>query len=77
MSIIKNKYNHIIYMWLKNQADYVCSCGSVLKNTCFSAIKIHEQTGKHTNIMNGTKPKRKKDVPCLKFTRKITIITWD
>lgn len=64
-------------MWAKNKIDYVCSCGSILVNTCSSAIKIHQQTNKHINIMRGTKPIRKKDVPCLKFIKRTTIITWN
>ena len=68
-------------MWI-NDNDFLCNCGSFLRNTCPSAIKNHRHTNKHKNLIKGElalikKERKKKDIKTLQIIRKQTIIIWD
>lgn len=64
-------------MWVSNY-DYRCDCGSVLLNTCSSAIKNHKKTNKHKKLMSGEIIIReKKEIPKTRFYKKNIVIIWD
>ena len=70
-------------MWVSDN-NFLCKCGSLLQNTCNSAIKTHKKTNKHKNLMckdiNSLQYKlerKPKKQQTLKIIRQKYIMIWD